>query len=437
MTAGPSPARPSHTPKRDATGYGRLVRDGHYEQAPSGLWGKYDHVRRIWEDQVTRFAIRGALDEHVRQARQAGRGLRVIDLGCGSGEGWDLLCKVPVGAQAGGGRYVLGPDDLAAYHGIDLCPDMVAACCASFQDRPQASFAQGDLNDLAGHLRRLQPFDLYYNSYGSLSHLADDGLRRLVSATLDHQSGPLTLVIDVHGQFSPEWPGYWGYSRDATAPRMQPYNMVWMYPEAERARRLEEQRNYRIRYWRGEELRSFLLDIPGVGDRLRDLTLCDRSVLVGRHMDTACFDPQARPVRREVNTLFEFNTAARLDLLSVPPMPASGDATVDVFFRDYARAWDAVVSWFSNLLQGVQAPSPADLCGAGGPIPAILQQGMQAITEAARQLAWFDPGDPEANLLQPQLGLLLRQLEYHLQRGLGCGHGLLAVLQLGSTSGRH
>jgi len=437
MTAGPSPARPTHTPKRDATGYGRLVRDGHYAQAPSGLWGKYDHVRRIWEDQVTRFAIRGALDEHVRQARQAGRGLRVIDLGCGSGEGWDLLCKVPVGAQAGGGRYVLGPDDLAAYHGIDLCPDMVAACCASFQDRPQASFAQGDLNDLAGHLRRLQPFDLYYNSYGSLSHLADDGLRRLVSATLDHQSGPLTLVIDVHGQFSPEWPGYWGYSRDATAPRMQPYNMVWMYPEAERARRLEEQRNYRIRYWRGEELRSFLLDIPGVGDRLRDLTLCDRSVLVGRHMDTACFDPQARPVRREVNTLFEFNTAARLDLLSVPPMPASGDATVDVFFRDYARAWDAVVSWFSNLLQGVQAPSPADLCGAGGPIPAILQQGMQAITEAARQLAWFDPGDPEANLLQPQLGLLLRQLEYHLQRGLGCGHGLLAVLQLGSTSGRH
>jgi SAM-dependent methyltransferase len=436
MTAGPSPAKPSHTPKRDATGYGRLVRDGHYAQAPSGLWGKYDHVRRIWEDQVTRFAIRRALDEHVRQVRQAGRSLRVVDLGCGSGEGWDLLCKVPVGAQTGRGRYLLGPEDLGAYHGIDLCPDMVAACCESFRDRPQASFAQGDLNELASYLRRLQPFDLYYNSYGSLSHLADDGLRRLVSATLDHQSGPLTLVIDVHGQFSPEWPGYWGYSRDATAPRMQPYNMVWMYPEAERARRLEEQRNYRIRYWRGEELRSFLLDIPGVGDRLRDLTLCDRSVLVGRHMDTGCFDPEVRPVRREVNTLFEFNTAARLDLLSVPPMPASGDLTVDAFFRDYSRAWDAVVSWFSNLINGIQAPSPEDLCRAGGPVPIVLQQGMQAIAETARHLAWFDPGDPEANLLQPQLGLLLRQLEYHLQRGLGCGHGLLAVLQLGSTTGQ-
>jgi SAM-dependent methyltransferase len=435
MSAGSPPVRSSHTPTRDSTGYGRLVRDGHYAQAPSGLWGKYDHVRRIWEDQVTRFAVRGALDGHVRQIRQAGRGLRVIDLGCGAGEGWDLLCKVPLGTQAGPGRYVLGGDDLASYHGIDLCPDMVAACSASFQDRPQASFAQGDLNELAVHLRRLQPFDLYYNSYGSLSHLADDGLRRLVSAILDHQPGPMTLVIDVHGQFSPEWPGYWGYSRTPSTPRMQPYNMVWMYPEAERAQRLEEQRNYRIRYWRGEELRAFLSDIPGVENRLRKLTLCDRSVLVGRHMDTACFDPQVRPVRREVNTLFEFNTAARLDLLSVPSIPTSGDLAVDAFFRDFTRAWDAVVSWFGDLLGGGRARSPAELCGADGPVPAVLQQGMQSIAETARHLAWFDPGDPEANLLQPQLGLVLRQLEYHMQRGLGCGHGLLAVLQLSSVNG--
>ena len=245
----------------------------------------------------------------------------------------------------------------------------------------------------------------------------------------------MTLVIDVHGQFSPEWPGYWGYSREATTPRMQPYNMVWMYPEAERARRLEEQRNYRIRYWRGDELRSFLLDIPGVGDRLRDLTLTDRSILVGRHMDTACFDPLVKPVRREVNTLLEFNTAARLDLLSIPSAPAPGEPAVDHFWRDFTRAWNAVVSWFGDLLNGSPSPSPAELCSAEGPVPAVLQQGMQAIAEAARHLAWFDPGDPEANLLQPQMGLLLRQLEYHQQRGLGCGHGLLAVLQVGSVSG--
>lgn len=432
MHAGSHPARPIRS-TADTTGYGRLVRDGHYAQAPSGLWGKYDHVRRIWEDQITRFAVRRALSQHVRQARLAGRGLRVVDLGCGAGEGWDLLCKVPIGLQAGGGRYLLGPDDLAAYHGIDLCPDMVAACAATFADRPQASFAQGDLNDLDGHLRRQQPFDLYYNSYGSLSHLADDGLRRLVAAVLAHQSGPCTLVIDVHGQYSPEWPGYWGYSRDAATPRMQPYNMVWMYPEAERARRLHEQRDYRIRYWRGEELRSVLLDIPGLGGRLRDLTLHDRSVLVGRHMDTAAFDPQVPPIRREVNTLFEFNCAASLTGLRSPVIPASDDPAVDDAFAKLTRAWDAVVGWFGELLADGRAQPPEELCGEHGPIPAALLQGMQSITATARNLAWFDPGDPEANLLQPQLGLLLRQLEFQLQRGLGCGHGLLAVVQLNAV----
>ena len=70
-----------------------------------------------------------------------------------------------------------------------------------------------------------------------------------------------------------------------------------------------------------------------------------------------------------------------------------------------------------------------------GNLNSKLQQGMAAIAETARHPAWFDPGDPEANLLQPQLGLLLRQLEYHMQRGLGCGHGLLAVLQVGSVTG--
>ncbi|MFM2091311.1 MAG: hypothetical protein RLZZ127_1800, partial [Planctomycetota bacterium] len=65
------------------------------------------------------------------------------------------------------------------------------------------------------------------------------------------------------------------------------------------------------------------------------------------------------------------------------------------------------------------------------PVPAQLLPGLTAIAETARHLAWFSPGDPEANLLQPQFGLLLRQLEVTMQRGLGCGHGLLATIAIG------
>jgi SAM-dependent methyltransferase len=414
----------------DTTGYGRLVRDGHYADAPSGLWGKYDNVRRIWEDQITRFAVRPALAQLVHEARLAGRGLRIIDLGCGTGEGHDLLLRVPPGQRSERGRYVLEPEDLAVFHGIDLCPEMVAQCRARFSDDPRMRFTQADLNDCATLLRREPPYDLYYNSYGSLSHLADDGLRNLIDAIVASQQGPCALVIDVHGQYSPEWPCHWSYSRDPQAPRMQPYNMVWMYPPAERERRLAEQHDYRVRYWRGDELRDLLRSIPGLDGRMHHLSLVDRSVLVGRHMDTACFDQHARPIRRAVNTLFEFNCAVDPATLAAYTLPGSGDPAVDRFFAEYTRSWNTLLHWFTGILQGEPVPTPAELCQAGGPVPMVLEGGMQVIADAARNLAWFDPGDPEANLLQPKFGLLLRQLEFHMQRGLGCGHGLVAVLTI-------
>lgn len=420
----------------DPTGYARLVGDGHYADAPSGLRGKFDNVRRSWEDQITRFAIRPALARIARQAHAAGRGVRVADLGCGAGEGLDLLLKVPVGSETARGRYLIGWDDIAAYHGLDLCPTMITQAAKRFAALPQTSFAVGDLADLGHLLRGQQPFDLYYNSYGSLSHLDDGQLRRMVDGVLTHQSGPCVLLIDVHGQYSPEWPSYWNYSRDAGAPRMQPYNMVWMYPESEREARLAEQKDYRIRYWRGDELRQYLQDIPGVAERQRSLTFVDRSILVGRHMDTACFHPGIKPLRRAVNALFEFNQISTPDDLHADLLPSTDDPHVDAFFTDYVRAWNALVDWFGRLLAGDRTPPPAEYCAAGGPVPATLREGMEALIEQSKRLAWFNPGDPEANLLQPQFGLLLRQLEFHMQRGLGCGHGLLAVLELGSVTGR-
>ena len=39
-------------------------------------------------------------------------------------------------------------------------------------------------------------------------------------------------------------------------------------------------------------------------------------------------------------------------------------------------------------------------------------------------------GDVRANILEPQLAYVLRRLEYTIQSGRGCGHGLVAVLQV-------
>jgi hypothetical protein len=39
-------------------------------------------------------------------------------------------------------------------------------------------------------------------------------------------------------------------------------------------------------------------------------------------------------------------------------------------------------------------------------------------------------GDARANIIEPSLGYALRELEMRLQRGIGCGHGLVAILEL-------
>ena len=70
--------------------YSQAVSSGMYEST-GGLIGKYDNVRTLWEDEMTRLALRPHIDRLVAERRNNGRGVRILDLGCGSGDGFALL----------------------------------------------------------------------------------------------------------------------------------------------------------------------------------------------------------------------------------------------------------------------------------------------------------------------------------------------------------
>jgi hypothetical protein len=55
---------------------------------------------------------------------------------------------------------------------------------------------------------------------------------------------------------------------------------------------------------------------------------------------------------------------------------------------------------------------------------------MIAVRKIVRNIEHFRMDDPLANVIEPQLGYNLRNLEVSLQRGLGAGHGLLAIYEL-------
>ena len=73
--------------------YYEAVRTGQYEK-PTGLMGKYDNVRRYWEDEVTQLFLRPYLESLIAEKKEKNGLVRILDLGCGSADGYDFLTRV-------------------------------------------------------------------------------------------------------------------------------------------------------------------------------------------------------------------------------------------------------------------------------------------------------------------------------------------------------
>lgn len=107
--------------------YTQAVREGKYDLYVGNLFGKYDNVRTYWEDQLTRIALRPFLRELVENRCQKERGLRIVDLGCGAGQGYEILTKIDrrdldLGLQ---NKRVLPKDKIDLYLGLDISAAMV------------------------------------------------------------------------------------------------------------------------------------------------------------------------------------------------------------------------------------------------------------------------------------------------------------------------
>ncbi|MDI6885949.1 MAG: hypothetical protein QMD22_06320 [archaeon] len=56
--------------------------------------------------------------------------------------------------------------------------------------------------------------------------------------------------------------------------------------------------------------------------------------------------------------------------------------------------------------------------------------GMEKLERMVESTIWMNNSNHRENVIEPQLGYALRNLEMRMQRGLGAAHGLLAVLSV-------
>ncbi|MBI2300506.1 MAG: class I SAM-dependent methyltransferase [Armatimonadetes bacterium] len=413
--------------------YTQLVAAGAYERDSGGLFGKQDNVRRCWEDQINRQALRDFLSALVEEKLRSLSRLRVIDLGCGAGEGYEILTTVQhEGMGVGADHLRVMPDwILGGYKGVDISPAMIEKARERYSTDPKLQFEVADLRDGLPLAPDEEPYDIYFSSFGSLSHLDDDALGRVIDGICHHMGPRAVFVGDMVGRYSYEWQQYWDAPEEG-AETMRPYSMSYVYPPEVRAD--VEPLTFPLRFWGGCELVDFVCARAGRhGVDIARQDVRDRSILVGRHMDTAEFNPNARPVRRVVASLHEFNRRTDLRELLFDYLPAPGHPELNHFYETYQMAWNNVVLARIDAVAGDghrDEGEPNQPCEANDNHPEGVCKAIHTIRNVVANVGWFEMGDPLANIIEPQLGYVLRMLEIDLQQGLGAAHGLLGIFEL-------
>jgi SAM-dependent methyltransferase len=401
--------------------YEAAVKAGFYGLERSGISGKKDNVRKYWEDVFIKTGIRPAVEPLLRALGK----LRVVDLGAGSGEGLELLMHIPSARPLESSYpFLLHEDHVEVYEGVDLSPAMVAQGTANYRGKRHARFLEADLSE--GFPRPGEaPFHVYFSSYCSLSHLTVNELERLSEQIFAHAAHGSLVIYDVFGRYSPEWPIYW----ERNADEQLPYNMAYLLPPEEQDPATVDW--FHVTYWTGEELiRSIQRASRAAGVQVNVLTLKDRSIFVGRHMDTCFFKPVRFAVRNQVNRLFDWGYRGEtpelgLDLSYLAdwrnPCPEA-----ERRIRDYHATWSSVTGALDALMRDDNA-RVRELTGSS---PDVLAEDLQMLAWLYRNADRFPVFDFWASVMGPQVACVLRNHELNLPDGLGCGHSLFCMVEI-------
>ena len=416
--------------------YNEALNSGQY-QKPSGLLGKYDNVRRFWEDEELGLYLRPYLEPLVARKKERGERLRILDLGCGSGDGFELITSIndicPKGKTGGGGNIneikrnlqqscktrVIEPNMLELYQGIDVNGGLLNQAHAIYGSRQNMVFVQSDFNDF--DFGAEEPYDLYLANYGTLSHNTDQQTVELLSNIAKHSKDGALIMIDWLGRYSYEWQTLW--TKDLEGNQWMDY--VISYIHSDSGEKEQQLTSFPLRIMgRTEVLHIYRQAKKRAEAGIALRKLADRSSFVGRHIDTAQYNPHCQPLRRVVNSLFEPNLCTDLNEILIHYVPRDGFTKVNAYHQSFADCWNYLVIYTKALLEGSK-PSEAL-----PEMPLHLRRSLSAMKDVVRAAARMKIGNPRASLVEPQLGYCLRELEMGLQKGLGCGHGLVAIFEI-------
>ena len=421
-------------PEEQMEAYTEAVQSGLYAKK-SGLVGKYDNVRRLWEDEITRIYLRPHLLRLIERSRSLMRRVRILDLGCGSADGHELLMGI---RQRDADLrqlevHLLSEELLGVYRGIDLNEELLNQARGIYGQNPKVSFGRADFTQGLPLGEDEKPYDLYFSSFGTFSHHNDDATAvRLLADIARRVQHYCVIVCDWLGRYSYEWQDLW--THEPAELRNMDYVVSYIYTEEERERRRDELQHLNLRLMSRAEVDTIIAQASQeAGIEIKPLQFFDRSVFIGRHMDTRDYNPHAQPIRNAVNSLHEANLRTELGSLIIDYVPKPGFDELNEYFEHLAMCWNTLVRYVGWLLlvydeQNREFREPVPAAPASYPPP--LRDMMERMKLVVQGIGWLGYGLPRENIIEPQLGYALRYLVCSLQQGRGCAHGLVGIFEV-------
>jgi len=414
--------------------YSEAVESGLYNKK-SGLTGKYDNVRRYWEDEITRVHLRPHLRKLLNHCESHMKRLRILDLGCGSADGYELLSGIrqKVANLRQDEVALLRPQTIAMYKGIDLNADLLNQARRIYGENPKMQFEQGDFTHGLPFEDQEEGFDLYFTSYGTFSHHNEDETAvDLLAEVAERTKEYSVIVCDWLGRYSYEWQNLW--TNDLAELRNMDYVVSYIYEKEERERKRDQLQHLTLRLMSRQEAEDVLNRASEkAGVEIKPLTWFDRSIFTGRHMDTADYNSHAQPIRKAVNSLHEANCRTNLGRLILDYVPKPNFDFLNRYFEHLQVCWNTLVRHVGRLLEIYDEKQRAFTCKPPtipASYPPALRDMMNRMERVVEGVGWLGIGLPRENVIEPQLGYALRYLMTNLQEGKGCAHGLIGIFEV-------